>query len=87
VSTDFTVNAGDIDPNASHTIATVMATFSTSPSDCASHLSLSGTSGLVGQTITSGHQVQGTVTVAADSSLPGDCASGSYTANFSGTTN
>lgn len=62
-------------------------TFTTSPdSSCGSHLSVSDPTGSVlGQDVSPGRKIDGTLTVTADSSLPSSCAGGSYVIVFGGT--
>jgi hypothetical protein len=89
-SADFTASVSN--PNhvgaSDETVSNLNgSTFSTSPdASCGSHLSVSDPSGsIVGQSVTVGRKIDGTLTVTADSSLPASCAGGSYVVDFGGT--
>ena len=62
-------------------------TFTTSPdTSCGSHLSVSDPSGsIIGQGVSPGRKIDGTLTVTADSGLPSSCAGGTYVIEFAGT--
>jgi hypothetical protein len=75
--------------NVAETITGETDTFTSSPSDCASHLSVPNNgSPLIGTVVpANGSTPTEIMNVAADSSLPGDCPNGSYTLQISLTSN
>ena len=74
--------------NVSETITGETDTFTSTPSDCASHLSVQGNAPLAGTVVPpNGSTPTEIITVAADSTIPGDCPNGSYTLHISLTSN
>jgi hypothetical protein len=71
--------------NANHavTLTSVTGAFTSSPPECASHLSVSGASGL-GGSYAVGEVRSGTVTIALDGAAPSSCAGGSWSVAFGG---
>jgi hypothetical protein len=65
------------------TLASVTGAFTSSPPECASHLSITGTGGL-GGTYAVGEQRTGTVTIALDQATPSSCAGGTWSVAFGG---
>lgn len=63
------------------------STFQTTPdSSCGSHLTVTDPSGsVVGQGVSPGHKIDGTLSVSADGGLPASCAGGTYVVQFGGT--
>jgi hypothetical protein len=73
--------------NVAETITGETDTFTSTPSDCASHLSVL-TSPLVGMVVPpSGSTGTVIITLASDPSLPNDCPNGSFTLHISLTSN
>lgn len=72
---DFTNKSG-----VDETITGATATITSTPADCASHLSVNS-SALTGRDVPTNGSFYST-TVSADSSLPTDCSGGSYTINW-----
>jgi hypothetical protein len=85
-STTVNVKLTNNDPSISHTVTTLTSAFTSSPVDCAAHLTTGTVTGIGGGTVVpAGGSVTGTVIVNADASLPNDCVGGTYTLTFSGT--
>jgi hypothetical protein len=74
--------------NVAETITGETDTFTSTPSDCAAHLSVQPNSPLVGLVVPPGGST-GTliINLASDSSLPNDCPNGSFTLHISLTSN
>ncbi len=70
-----------------HRTNTVTATFSTTPTVCASHLSSADVGNLNAITIPGGGTMSRSITVTSDGSTPIACASGTWTVAFAGTLN
>jgi len=80
------VQATNNNPNSAETITSETDTFTSTPADCAAHLSTPPNS-LVGTVLPIGGNAGGvSYQINADSSLPQDCVNGSYTLNISVTT-
>lgn len=72
------------DPSNAHAAVSPVIAFSTSPtSGCASHLFVTGTTGL-SQTVAAGGTGSGSVTFVADPSTPAGCSGATITATISG---
>jgi hypothetical protein len=86
-STTVNVKLTNNDPSISHTVTTLTSAFTSSPVDCAAHLTTGTVTGVGGGTVVAGGAtVTGTIVVNADATLPNDCVGGSYTLTFTGTT-
>ena len=83
------VAVNNVNPNnVAETITGETDTFTSTPSDCAAHLSVQGNSPLVGAIVPpSGSTPPEVILIAADSSLPGDCPNGTFTLHISLTSN
>jgi hypothetical protein len=80
-------SAHNDDPAAAHVINTLTPTITTSPSNCASFLSVSGQSNFVGTSIPANGTIGPVaVTWTVSPSLPGSCGSATITLSFTGTT-
>jgi len=74
--------------NVAETITGETDTFTSTPSDCASHLLVQPSSPLVGMVVQPfGTAGPLTINLAADSSLPNDCPNGTFTLHISLTSN
>lgn len=76
------------DPNAPHTLQNVAASITSTPTVCASHLSVTGFGAINGQTVAAGGTiaVNTGLQIVADSTLPSTCASGTFSITWSGET-
>lgn len=83
------VVVNNVNPNnVAETITGETDTFTSTPADCASHLSVQGNSPLVGTIVpANGSTPTEVILIAADNSLPGDCPNGSFTMHISLTSN
>lgn len=83
------IKVDNVNPtNVAETITGETDTFTSTPADCASHLSVPNNgSPLVGMVVPPGGSIGPvSVSIAADASLPGDCSNGSFTIHISLTT-
>ncbi len=73
-------------PNATEAATAVTATFTSTPSECASHLSYASIAGhgINGDSIPAGGSDTQPVLISADATLPMTCRTGSYTVTFTG---
>lgn len=91
-SEQMSVVLKNADPSNAHAVTALTGTaFSSTPSDCAAHLTYTDGGGslnpIIGTSVPAGGQVNSAgVTIHADASLPSDCVGGSYTLSFAGTT-
>jgi len=86
-STTVNVKITNSDPNIAHTVSTLTSTFTTTPTDCAAHLTIGTVTGVGGGTVVAaGGSVTGTIAVNADATLPADCVGGTFVMTFAGTT-
>lgn len=82
------IKVTNADPSNAHTVNSLLNfTISSSPSQCASHLSMADTGSVnLGLNVAAGGSFDGSIGVVADGSLPAACAGGTYTVDISGTT-
>lgn len=86
-STTATVKIKNVD-TATHTLTALTGAFSSSPSQCASHLSYTWPGGTpVGTQYLAGQTVNTQIAYAADASTPQSCSAATWTVAWTGTTN
>jgi len=76
------------DPTATHTLTAISGTFSSNPSQCASHLSYAFNGNPVGLTLGAGQAATFGITYSADASVPvAACSGATWSVDWTGQTN
>jgi hypothetical protein len=81
---DMDVSVVNNDADGAHTLVSLAGAFTSTPSECASHLQV--VAGTIFSSYAPGQTKTGTVTIRTDSGIPLTCVGGTWSVSFSGTT-